>query len=141
MIRLTRFLPLLAVLGLLYLAHLGLQRSRVSTPSSASTPRTESHQQAFHPPAAKEKTSLTDHPLRTTNLDLDYPNLKLNQRGHVEYNPSIHSTHPIQLLMERARKQVERLDDRISDTKSLKNSVDDYVNAWRMRPPKGFDKW
>lgn len=86
--------------------------------------------------------ALTDHPLRSTNLDIEFPNVDVNQRGHVLFDPTVHANkHPIRLLIERARKQVEQLDERIKGVKTLQDAVDDYKTTWGMKPPKGIDVW
>jgi hypothetical protein len=154
----NRLLLLLLAAGAIYLLHLALQRN--STPHIARTTTTIPSQP--HPnghnflgehsgTGAKDRTKdshkhgtghLTDHPLRTTNLDIDFPDIQVDERGHVAYNPVAHATaHPIKLLMDRAKKQVAQLEDRLKSVHTLQDAVNDYERAWKMKPPKGFEVW
>jgi hypothetical protein len=160
----NRILLLLALVVTVYLVHLGLKRdtgSVVPKPGRGSRPlgRTGSRQGAQaalgskpgdHAPevyvdAEAENAAARraqTHPLKTSNLDVEFNGVELDERGHVVFDAHKHSAvHPIRLLMERAKKQVEQIDTRIKAVTSLQDAVDDYVRAWKMRPPKGFDKW
>jgi len=165
-----RLLALVALLVTVYLLHVALNQAQAphsallsaeqnqnSTNGDGDTyglKRADRQRPFFHkiqkrPIANTDEQDSTDilaqkdtHPLRTANLDVEFPGVEVNARGHVLYDPTAHaSVHPIRLLMQRARKQVEQLDARIKAVTGLQDVVDDYTAAWGMKPPKGIETW
>lgn len=71
---------------------------------------------------------------------MDFPDVELDQRGLFKFDQN-QTQHPIKLLMERAKLQVETQQKRIASVQSVSDAAVEYTNAYGMNPPIGFDKW
>ncbi|RXK36431.1 hypothetical protein M231_06275 [Tremella mesenterica] len=60
--------------------------------------------------------------------------------GLTSFHPG-DTKHPIELLIERAKRQADSIDAQIEEVTSLEDSVDEYERGYGMKPPKGFDRW
>nr|XP_019013499.1 uncharacterized protein I206_01567 [Kwoniella pini CBS 10737]OCF52280.1 hypothetical protein I206_01567 [Kwoniella pini CBS 10737] len=49
--------------------------------------------------------------------------------------------HPIKKLIERGKELAEKQKSKIESIQSIEDAVDDYVDTFSMKPPKGFDHW
>ena len=68
--------------------------------------------------------------------------ITVDRRGLAVYITSIPlEEHPIELLIERGRRQAAAQQARRDEVESLDDSVDDYRAAFGMPPPRGFDAW
>ncbi|OXG32358.1 hypothetical protein C367_01126 [Cryptococcus neoformans Ze90-1] len=72
---------------------------------------------------------------------IDSSGLAVDEKGLVSYSQDNATGHPIEMLIERGRKLAEEMDSKIASVTSVKDSVMDYVTAFGMRPPRGFEAW
>lgn len=70
----------------------------------------------------------------------DSAGVVVDKKGLMSYSPG-HAGHPVEMLIERAKKLAEDMERRIASVKSVKDSAKDYVLSFGMRPPRGFDAW
>ncbi|WVQ98701.1 hypothetical protein IAU59_005832 [Kwoniella sp. CBS 9459] len=67
--------------------------------------------------------------------------LAIDHRGLTHYTPGSNKVHPIEALIERGKEMAKELEKKIERVKTVEDSVDDYEEAFGMRPPKGFESW
>lgn len=72
---------------------------------------------------------------------IDSSGLVVDEKGLVSYSQDNATGHPIEMLIERGRKLAEEMDSKIASVTSVKDSVMDYVTAFGMGPPRGFEAW
>lgn len=70
----------------------------------------------------------------------DSAGVVVDEKGLMSYSPG-HAGHPVEMLVERAKKLAEDMERRIASVKSVKDSAKDYLISFGMRPPRGFDAW
>lgn len=70
----------------------------------------------------------------------DSAGVVVDKKGLMSYSPG-HAGHPVEMLIERAKKLADDMERRIASVKSVNDSAKDYVLSFGMRPPRGFDAW
>lgn len=63
-----------------------------------------------------------------------------DKKGLMSYSPG-HARHPVEMLIEKGKKLAEEMEHRIASVNSVRDSAKDYLLAFGMRPPRGFDAW
>ncbi|KIR74135.1 hypothetical protein I310_01732 [Cryptococcus deuterogattii CA1014] len=70
----------------------------------------------------------------------DSSGVVVDKKGLMSYSPG-HARHPVEMLIEKGKKLAEEMEHRIASVKSVRDSAKDYLLAFGMRPPRGFDAW
>ncbi|WWC61152.1 uncharacterized protein I303_103731 [Kwoniella dejecticola CBS 10117] len=68
--------------------------------------------------------------------------LLIDHRGLTHWDrEDKHKLHPIKGLIERGKELAEKQKRKIESIRTIEDAVDDYVDSFGMKPPKGFDYW
>lgn len=72
---------------------------------------------------------------------VDSAGLVVDEKGLVSYSPGHAARHPVEILIERGKTLADETESKIASVQSLKDSAMDYVTAFGMKPPQGFEAW
>ncbi len=123
------------------------QRSRANV-KAASNFNTKSKKQSKQ----KSRVGGGQHAGKTTgsSRDRDGENssgshLPIDRKGLLNYDPQSpdwkRSKHPVELLIEKGKRDHQELEARLRGITELRDAVEDYEKGWGMRPPRGFEYW
>jgi beta-1,2-xylosyltransferase len=136
--------PLIAVIAVfsLILLHSLFTGKITSSTNSRPIPQSfKSNLKDTHSPLLKHTSPFRSSSRHQTPAHLAaLHDLEIDHRGYTAYSPS-DTKHPIERLMERAKKQVKALESRINQVETLDDAVEEYETSYGMAPPKGFEDW
>lgn len=102
------------------------------------------HLQPFSLARRRTPSTAQSYPLGLSAEDgqlVDSAGLVVDEKGLVSYSPGHAARHPVEILIERGKTLADETESKIASVKSLKDSAMDYVTAFGMKPPQGFEAW
>lgn len=147
---LNRYLGLVLIIGIVLVLHFVFFSPSAPDLSVILPSRTRPKYDPGFPPGGRPPQAVslgppvppaTHHPIQTLKEDFLSPDIAFDERGYLTYDPEKHGKHPVELLIERGKRMVAAMEERINKISDIQAAVADYKAAYGMAPPRGFDAW